>query len=297
MEHEGWIKGRRRLIAALLALASAAHGQASARLDVDAVVRAMGKTGEAIGETYKISYPRSDLRVTAGKVAIKPALALTTWAAFKKDGDSSVAYGDLVLLEDEINPAISKLEENGVEVSALHNHLIHENPRVMYIHFMGHGDAAAMAKGIREALTATRTPLQAQPAAPAETKPETAERIEKVLGHEGKMGGGVFHVNVPRQDIQVKMMGVEIPGNMGMNTPLNFQIDGEKAAINGDFMLLAGEVNPVIKALRAGGIEVAALHNHMLDEEPRLFFIHFWAYGDAVALAKGLKTALNVQKK
>ena len=277
----------------VLVMGAAAHGENVLNLDQDGIAGALGRRGKVTGEAYTVTFPRSDLRVRAGGVLIKPALALNTWASFKKDGDAALTYGDLVLLENEINPVISKLEENGIELSALHNHLLHETPRVMYIHFMGRGNEVKMAKGIREALALTKTPLEAKPAGPTETAPQAAHRLEEIIGAKGSMGGGVFHINVPRNDIHVKMMGVDIPGNMGMNTPLNFQIEGDKAAINGDFMLLADEINPVIKALRANGIEVAALHNHMLDEEPRLFFMHFWAFDDAVKLAKGLKAALD----
>ncbi len=165
----------------------------------------------------------------------------------------------------------------------------------MYIHFVGHGDEVEMAKGIREALALTKTPV-ATPSSGPETKPELAKEIERIIGYEGNMGGGVFHITVPRNDIHVAATGTMIPGSMGMNTPLNFQLEGKNAAINGDFMLLPAEVNPVIKILRANGIEVASLHNHMLYDEPRLFFMHFWANDDAVKLAKGLRAALDQMK-
>lgn len=262
------------------------------RLDLDGIASAMGKQGDLTGEMYKVSFPRSDLNVKAGNITIKPALALVNWAAFVKSGSAAVTYGDLVLLEDEVNPVIGKLEEGGVEIAALHNHLLHENPRIMYIHFVGRGDEVELAKAIREALALTKTPLVATPSGP-ETKPELAKEIERIIGYEGSMGGGVLHVIAPRNDVHVTTMGAAIPGGMGMNTPLNFQLDGMNAAVNGDFMLLAAEVNPVIKVLRANGIEAASIHNHLLDDEPRLFFMHFWAYGDAVDLAKGLKAALD----
>ncbi len=261
-------------------------------LDQDGIARAMEKRGTAVGDTYKVSFPRSDLQVKVGKVTIKPEFALTSWAAFKKSGDSALTYGDLVLLESELNPVLSKLEEKGIGISAIHNHLIYETPRIIYVHFMGYGNEATLAGGLKAALTITATPQKSEAASP-EVKSETARKIENVLGYEGNMVSGVLHVNVPRSDIHVKLMGKEIPGSMGMNTPLNFQMDGQKAAINGDFLLLADEVNPVIKALRNNGIEIASLHNHMLDEEPRVFFMHFWAYGDSASLAKGLKTALD----
>jgi hypothetical protein len=262
------------------------------QLNVDGIAKAIGKEGDLTGEMYKVSFPRSDLTVKAGNLVIKPALALVNWAAFMKSDNTAITYGDLVLLEDEINPVISKLEDSGIELSALHNHLLHETPRVMYIHFVGRGDEVEMAKGIREALAVTKTPLGSTPSGP-ETKPDLAKEIEGIIGYEGSMGGGVFHINVPRNDIHVAAMGTAIPGYMGMNTPLNFQLDGKNAAINGDFILRPAEVNPVIKVLRTNGIEIASVHNHMLDEEPRLIFLHFWAYGEAVDLAKGLKAALG----
>ncbi len=262
-------------------------------VNIDGISAAMGKQGDRTGEMYKVSFPRSDLNVKVGNIAIKPALALVAWAAFIKSGNTATTYGDLVLLDDEINPVISKLEERGIEIAALHNHLLHENPRIMYIHFVGRGDEVEMAKGIREALALTKTPLVAAASSGPEAKPELAKEIERIIGYEGSMGGGVFHIVVPRNDVHVAAMDTMIPGSMGMNTPLNLQLDGENAAINGDFMLLPAEVNPVIKSLRVNGIEVASLHNHMLYDEPRLFFMHFWANDNAEKLAKGLRAALD----
>jgi len=281
------------LLILVLTASREAFAQSNIRqLNIDGIVKAIGKEGDLTGEMYKVSFPRSDLTVKAGNVVIKPALALINWAAFIKSDNSALSYGDLVLLDEEINPAISKLEDSGIELSALHNHLLHENPRIMYIHFVGRGDEVEMAKGVREALAVTKTPLYPITSGP-ETKPDLAKEIEGIIGYPGSMGGGVFHINVPRNDIHVAAMGAAIPGYMGMNTPLNFQLEGNNAAINGDFILRPAEVNPVIKVLRANGIEIASVHNHMLDEEPRLIFMHFWAYGDAVDLAKGLKAALG----
>jgi Domain of Unknown Function (DUF1259) len=273
----------------LILLASPALSQRDVqRLDTEGIARAIGKQGELTGEMYKVSFPRSDLTVNVGSVAIKPALALMAWAAFIKSGNSVLTYGDLVLLEDEVNRVIAKLEERGLELSALHNHLLHETPRVMFIHFVGRGDEVELAKALREALVLTKSPPGATASAP-EIKPE----IERVIGYQGNMGGDVFHITVPRNDLHVASMGMMIPGSMGMNTPFNFQLDGKNAAINGDFMLRPSELNPVIKALRANGIEVASIHNHLLDNEPQLVFMHFWAYGDAIGLAKGLRAALD----
>jgi hypothetical protein len=282
------------LLAGLLVFAGQSFAQTATKpLDTAGIAKAMGKEGERNGEMYKVSFPRSDLGVKVGDFAIKPALALTAWAAFLKTGESAVTYGDLVLVEDEINPVISKLEEKGVGLAALHNHLLHETPPIMYIHFVGYGDEVALATGIHEALALTKSPLTSPPSASAETKPELAKEIERIVGFEGGMGGGVFHIVVPRNDVRVEALKAHIPGSMGMNTPLNFQLEGGNAAINGDFMLLPREVNPVIKALRASNIEITSLHNHMLDDEPRLFFMHFWANDDALKLAKGLRAALD----
>jgi hypothetical protein len=281
------------LLSVVLTASPEVFAQSNIRqLNVDGITKAIGKEGDLTGEMYKVSFPRSDLTVKAGDLVIKPALALVNWAAFIKSDGAAITYGDLVLLDDEINPVISKLEAGGIELSALHNHLLHESPRVMYIHFVGRGDEVEMAKAIREALAVTSTPLYPITSGP-ETKPDLARELEGIIGYPGSMAGGVFHINVPRNDIHVAAMGAAIPGYMGMNTPLNFQLEGSNAAINGDFILRPAEVNPVIKVLRANGIEIASVHNHMLDEEPRLIFMHFWAYGDAVNLAKGLKAALG----
>jgi Domain of Unknown Function (DUF1259) len=281
------------LLLGLTLLASPAFAQGNAQqLNIDGITQAIGKPGELTGPMYKVSFPRSDLAVRVGNIAIKPALALMAWAGFVKSGNSAFTYGDLVLLEDEINPVISKLEEKGLELSALHNHLLHETPRIMFIHFVGRGDEVELATGVREALALTKSPLVSTTSGP-ETRPQIATEIEKIIGYQGSMGGDVFHITVPRNDVHVASMGTMLPGSMGMNTPFNFQLDGRNAAINGDFMLRPTELNPVIKVLRANGIEVASIHNHLLDNEPQLVFMHFWAYGDALDLAKGLKAALD----
>ena len=281
------------LLLGVTLLATPVFAQSNAQsLNTDGIAKAIGKEGQLTGEMYRVSFPRSDLTVNVKSVAVKPALALGGWAGFIKSGDTAVTYGDLVLLEDELNPVISKLEERGLEVSALHNHLLYETPRIMFVHFVGTGNEVEMAKGLRDALALTKTPL-ASPASKPETKPEIAAEIERIIGYPGSMGGDVLHITVPRNNIHVMAMGAMLPGSMGMNTPFNFQLDGKNAAISGDFMLLPAELNPVIKALRANGIEVASIHNHLLDNQPSMVFMHFWAYGDAVSLARGLKAALD----
>jgi hypothetical protein len=264
--------------------------------DWKSVEEAIGRPGQMQpGDVIKFSMPRKDLQVTLNGVEIKPALALGSWAAFKRDGGGAMVMGDLVLTEDEVAPVMTKLQESGVQQSALHNHLIGELPRVMYMHISSHGDPVLMAKAIHDALTLTKTPgpdANAPPQANADLAFDH-KQVKEILGHAGKINGGVLQISVPRSET-IKDAGMTIPPSMGVATALNFQPTGNgKAAITGDFVLLGSEVNPVIKALRQNGIVVTALHSHMLMEEPRLFFMHFWANDDAVKLAKGLRSALD----
>ena len=257
---------------------------------------AMGRTGQMQpGDVIKFAMPRKDLHILLDGVDIKPGLALGSWAAFKKDGGESMVMGDLVLTEDEVEPVMMKLQDGGIHESAVHNHLIGESPHVMYMHISSHGDAAQMAKAIHDAVALSKTPgPDASPAPPATTDLGFDQKqVEQILGHTGKVNGGVLQIGAPRSET-ISDSGMTVPPSMGVATALNFQPTGNgKAAITGDFVLLGSEVNPVIKALRQNGIAVTALHSHMLMEEPRLFFMHFWANDDAVKLAKGLRAALD----
>ena len=260
------------------------------------VEEAMGRLGQIQpGDVIKFGMPRKDLNVVLDSVTIKPALALGSWSAFKREGGGAMVMGDLVLTEDEVEPVMMKLQEGGIHESAVHNHLLGESPHVMYMHIASHGDPVQMAKAIHDALALTKTP--GPDGAPA--TPSTVElgfdqkQVEQILGHAGKINGGVLQIAVPRTET-VTDSGMTVPPSMGVATALNFQPTGNgKAAITGDFVLLGTEVNPVIKALRQNGIAVTALHSHMLMEEPRLFFMHFWANDDAVKLARGLRAALD----
>src|SRR6266536_1422189 len=259
------------------------------------VEQALGKAGSMQpGDVYKVSLPRSDLKVTVAGVELKPALALGSWVAFKKTGDMTLVMGDLVLTEDEVTPVMTKLEEGGVDPTALHNHVLHESPRVMYMHIHGMGDGVKIAKAIHDALLLSKTPFAAPAAAaPAQDLGIDTKQIDQIMGQSGKVNGGVYQFSVPRAD-KIMDNEMEIPPAMGIAQAINFQpTGGGKAAITGDFVLLASEVNPVIKALRDNGIEVTALHSHMLVETPHLFFMHFWANDDAQKLARGLRAALD----
>jgi uncharacterized protein DUF1259 len=263
------------------------------------VEEALGRKGAMQpGDVIKFAFPRSDLTVTVGGVTLKPALALGGWTAFKEIGKGqAMVMGDLVLTEDEVSAVMRALQAGGVEQTALHNHVLTESPRVMYMHISAHGDATKIAHAIHDALAQSKTPLgtPGAAAAPSAADLDTAG-IVKALGIRGKLNGVVYQVSVPRSE-KIMEMGHEVPPSMGVATAINFQpTGGGKAAITGDFVLRGTEVNPVIRALRDHGIEVTALHSHMLDEEPRLFFMHFWANDDAVTLAKGLRAALDQTK-
>ena len=253
----------------------------------------LGRTGSVqAGDVYKVGLPRTDLHVTVDGVEIKPALALGGWLAFKDTGHGAMVMGDLVLTEDEIAPITAKLQAAGIEQTAIHNHILHETPRVMYMHVEGHGDAAQLAKALHDALAVTKLP-PATPPKPSELTGLNKEEIESELGHKGTVNGGVLQVSVPRAE-KISDNGMEIPPSMGAATGINFQPTGAgKAAVTGDFVLIASEVNPVIKTLNENGIAVTALHSHMLRDSPRLFFMHFWANDNANKLAKGLRAALD----
>ena len=264
--------------------------------DWKAVEQALGKAGSMQpGDVYKVSLPRSDLKVTVSGLELKPALALGSWVAFKKTGDMTMAMGDLVLTEDEVTPVLTKLQQGGVEQTALHNHVLHESPRVMYMHIHAMGDAVKIAQAIHDALALSKTPFAASAPSTGPT-PELGidtKQLDQALAQSGKLNGVVYQFSVPRAE-KIMDNGMEVPASMGLATAINFQPTGSgKAAITGDFVLIASEVNPVIKALRDNGIEVTALHSHMLTESPRLFFMHFWANDDALKLAHGLRAALD----
>jgi hypothetical protein len=277
---------------ALLAAAPAGAQE----IDWSKVDAAFGRKAAVTGDVHRYGFPRSDLKVTLDGVEIKPAFALGGWVAMKPAHGGAMVMGDLVLLESEINPVMSVLIENGLEITAIHNHILRGNPATFYMHVGGHGDPAKMATTILQALQSSKTPLTppAAPAAQPAVGLDTAQ-LDQIIGVKGNANGGVYQFGVPRRD-PVNEGGMQIApaGPMGVATAINFQpTGGGKAAITGDFVLTGEEVNPVIKALRQNGIEVTAIHSHMLDEQPRLIFMHFWANDDAIKLAKGVRAALD----
>jgi hypothetical protein len=264
------------------------------------VAEALGKSGTVVtGGVYRVGLPRTDLKVSLDGVEIKPGFALGGWLAFEKAGSESMVMGDLVLTAEEVSPVMAKLLAGGIEVTALHNHLLRNQPSTMYMHVLGHGDPVKLAAALHAGLAESKVPLAAaagssQPAA-ATTPPAIdldTGALDQTLGAKGTNNGGIYQFSIPRAEA-IKDSGMAVPPALGSANAINFQpTGGGKAAITGDFVLIAKEVAPVMKALRDNGIEVTAVHNHMLDDQPRLFFMHFWANDDAKKLAQGLKAAL-----
>jgi len=270
----------------------------AADADWGKVASVLGKSGtEMPGGVYRVGLPRTDLHVTLDGVALKPTFALGSWLAFRPEGNDAMVMGDLVLTEPEIEPVMAKLAQEGIEITALHNHLMRAQPATFYMHVLGHGDPVKLAAALHEGLALSKTSLVNAPPPAAGAAPSKIDldmaMLDQILGAKEQIAGGVYQANIRRGET-VKDGGMEVPVAMGSAEAINFQPTGNgKAAITGDFVLTAAEVNPALRTLRQNGIEVTALHNHMLDDEPRLFFMHFWANDDAQKLAKGLRDALD----
>ena len=268
----------------------------AADIDWSKVDQALGKKGsDQPGGVHKYGLPRSDLHITVDAVAIKPSLALGSWLAFQPSRDGAMFMGDLVLSDTEISPVMQRLIEGGVEITAVHNHLLRTSVPVFYMHVGGHGDPVQLAETLHAGLALSKTPFSQPSAAPPAMPLELdTAAIENTLGHKGTVNGGVYQFSIPRAEA-ISEAGMAVPPSMGTATAINFQpTGGGKAAVTGDFVLLGSEVNPVLKTLRQHGIEVTALHSHMIDDSPHLFFMHFWANDDAQRLAQGLRAAVDL---
>jgi uncharacterized protein DUF1259 len=280
---------------ALLAIALLIPAVVHARgIDTTKLEMVLGRPGQKIGEIIKFGFPRTDLHVTVRGVTVKPGLALGSWAAFSGTDDNATVMGELVLLQDEVNPVMMRLRSSGLEITAVHNHLLDETPRVMYMHYMGKGRAEDLAKSLKNTLSASKTPRgRPTPAAKVTSPPAFVEEVEGVVGREGSFSGGVLVFGIPRRDA-VTMGGMTIPPAMGVAEAINFQeARPGRVATTGYFVLTSQEVNPVISALQDHNILVTALHTHMLDEQLRLFFMHYWGNGPTEMIAEGIKAALG----
>jgi len=275
-----------------LSFASVARAQ-DIPAEYQQVLTALAKQGDYKANVLKVNIPRNDLSVTVANVKTPTPFGFGGWVAMTKGTDGmDVMMGDLVLTQDEVNPVMRKLEEGGVEITAVHNHLLRAEPMTLYMHVQGHGDPVKLAGAIHAGLALSKTPF-APP--PGTSTPANIDMIgiDRIMGYFGQDSGGIYQFGIPRAQ-PITDQGMALPGPMGAAIAINFQPTGfDTAAITGDFVLLASEVNPVIKALQANGIEITALHSHMLDEQPRVFFMHFWANDDARKLATGLRAALD----
>lgn len=266
----------------------------------NAVDQALGRPGTTQPDgVRRYGFPRSDLHVELDGVAIKPALALGGWLAFEPMGSNAMVMGDLVLTQDEVNPVMSELLKGGLHVTAVHNHLLRSSPMTIYMHVEGRGDPARLAATIRAALAFSHTPPATAPGATSAALDLDTAAIDRIMGRQGKANGGVYQFTFPRAE-KIVDDGMPVGSSMGTSTGINFQpLGGERAATTGDFVLLGREVDPVMQALISSGIEVTALHSHMIGEEPTIYFMHFWGVGPSAQLATGLRAAVdrtNVQR-
>lgn len=291
------------VLAVLLCLAGACSSPTPERaraagnnLDVEAIQRVLGREGVKQGGQYKITVPQNDLDVTVDGFHIVPPMGLGSWVAFASAAEGAVVMGDVVVREDEIGPVQQVLVENGLTVTGLHNHFVRDEPSVMYMHVGGEGTEDALAVAVKAVFDRVAELRGADPAsAQAQAVPNTidTDEISRILGHAGKMSRGVYKVTVGRPDVSLRAHGVPVTSFMGFNTWAAWQGTPERTAVAGDFAMLADEVAPVIRTLVEHGIEVVAVHNHMVQEAPRIFFLHYWGVGPAAELAEGLKAALD----
>lgn len=262
--------------------------------DYQAVLTALGRTGDFKDGVLKVNIPRSDLKVVIGQRAAPTPFGFGGWVALTKGtGGTEVMMGDLVLTEDEVNPVMSALLDNGLEVTALHNHFFWEQPRIFYMHVHGMGTAADLTKRLTPALALIPKP-STPPAAPAPAVPsmDTAA-LAKIIGHEGEQTGPVYKITLGRPDINLVDHGAKINARMGLNTWAAFAGSDADAMVAGDVAMLASEVNPVLKALRSNGINVVAIHHHMTGGSPTVYFLHYYGTGGAAKLATGVKAAIG----
>jgi len=280
---------------AVFAAALVATSAAAADTDWSKVDQALGRKGaDQPGGVHKFSFPRSDLNVVVDGVELKPALALGSWVAFQPAGSDAMCMGDLVLTETEISAVMKRLVDDGIEISAVHNHLLRTSQPVVYMHIAGHGEPAKLADTIHAALALSKTPLTQSPPAPAASPVFDTASLDAALGFKGTVNGEVYQFSIPRAEA-ISEGGMSIPPSMGTAIGINFQATSAgKVATTGDFVLLGKEVNPVVKALRDHGIEVTALHSHMIDDSPHLYFMHFWANDEVKKVAQGLRAALDL---
>lgn len=261
------------------------------------VLTTLGKQGDFKDNVLKVNIPRNDLKVTVAGVATPTPFGFGGWVAMTKgSGGHDVLMGDLVLQQDEVNPVMSALLDNGLDVTALHNHFFWDEPRIFYMHVHGHGTPAELASKLKPAIDLIGRSTTAPAAPPAEPAPASGlniDRLVQIVGATGEQTGAVYKFTLPRPDLKVVEMGATINARMGLNTWAAFTGTNDKAAIAGDVAMLASEVTPVLKALRRNGLDVVAIHHHMTADRPTIIFLHYWGTGPADKLASGFKAAVD----
>jgi len=285
------------LLAAALCVATVAAAQ-EIPAEYQQVLTALGKQGDFKDNVLKVNIPRNDVKVTVAGVATPTPFGFGGWVAMTKgDGGHQVLMGDLVLLQDEVNPVMSSLLENGIDVTALHNHFFWDEPRIYYMHVHGHGSAADLARKLKPAIdmigkqASASTPAAASPTAPSAGL--NTAKLAQIVGTPGEQTGAVYKITIGRSDLKVTEMGASINARMGLNTWAAFTGSDTKAAIAGDVAMVESEVTPVLKALRKNGLDVVSIHHHMINDRPMIIFLHYWGTGPAETLANGFKAALN----
>lgn len=296
------IKKRKAILTLLSAICIAVFAQLSEAQEVPSdyqqVLKTVGKQGDYKANVLKVNIPRNDLHMKVADYSVPTPFGFGGWFAMTKgDAGEDVLMGDLVLTQDEVNPVMSALLDHGLEVTALHNHFFWDEPRVLFMHIHGHGKAFDLANQIKPAidLIGQHKPVeggQASSAAPQESTLDT-EKIAKIVGHSGEKSGAVYKITVGRDDLDVKEMGATINSRIGLNTWAAFVGSNEDTAVAGDIAMLESEVQPVLKALRAHGLDVVAIHHHMINSRPVIIFLHYWGRGSADKLATGFKSALD----
>src|SRR5690242_1465736 len=291
---------RRSIAFVLFVLPASAFAQAAMPADYQAVLTTLAKQGDFKENVLRVNVPRNDLKVVVDGIATPTPFGFGGWLALTKGtGGMDVMMGDLVLLEDEVNPVMSALLSNGLEVTALHNHFFFESPRIFYMHVHGHGKAADLAKMVKPAvdLIGKGSPQHQESVTGAKSNISAGQvdtaKIAKLVGHEGEQSGAVYKTTVGRDDLKLKDMGATINARMGLNTWAAFYGSDANAEVAGDVAMLSSEITPVLKALRSNGLNVVAIHNHMTSGQPAIYFLHYWGTGPAAKLATGFRAALD----
>lgn len=266
------------------------------KIDIEVLKKELRMEGQENDGDFKVTVPQNDLTISVDGFKIIPPMGLGSWAAFAPGSEQVMLMGDIVVTESDLKPVQQEIIKQGLTITAIHNHFVRNEPDVMYMHIGGMGDEKKLGRSVKAVFDKVSEVRGANPANAQSTSVENAlniQMIDSIIGFQGKMNNGVYKITIGRPDVELKEHGAPVSAFLGFNTWASWQGTNEKAAVAGDFTMLADEVAPVIKALVENNIEVVAVHNHMVHENPRIFFLHYWGVGPAEELAKGLRAALN----